>query len=73
MGKLLQTIPGPHGGNCEPPADDRVNGSLRHLSAERLNRPISAARIGCGSEERSKRVKIQQVTRTQVLALLTEG
>jgi uncharacterized protein len=56
-----------------PPSDDRANGSLRRVLAERLNVPISAVRIVAGEKSRSKRVEIQGVTRAQVLARLSKG
>jgi uncharacterized protein len=53
-----------------PPIDDRANDALRRLLAARLKVPLSAVRIAAGERSRSKRVEIQGVTATQILALL---
>jgi uncharacterized protein (TIGR00251 family) len=52
-----------------PPVDDRANEALRRLLAARLKVPLSAVRIASGERSRTKRVEIQGVTATQVLAL----
>ena len=53
-----------------PPLDDRANEALRRLLAARLKVPLSAVRIAAGERSRTKRVEIQGVTATQILALL---
>ena len=53
-----------------PPVDDRANEALRRLLATRLKVPLSAVRIAAGEHSRTKRVEIQGVTATQILALL---
>ena len=53
-----------------PPVDDRANDAVRSLLAERLNVPISAARIVSGEKSKTKRIEIAGVTRAQVLALV---
>jgi uncharacterized protein len=53
-----------------PPVDDRANEALRRLLAARLKVPLSAVRIASGERSRTKRVEIQGVTATQILALL---
>ncbi len=52
-----------------PPVDDRANEALRRLLAARLKVPLSAVRIAAGERSRTKRVEIQGVTATQILAL----
>jgi uncharacterized protein (TIGR00251 family) len=52
-----------------PPVDDRANEALRRLLAARLKVPLSAVRIASGERSRTKRVEIQGVTATQILAL----
>lgn len=53
-----------------PPVDDRANEAVRKLLAERLNVPLSAAKILSGEKSRNKRVQIAGVNRQQVLDLL---
>ena len=52
-----------------PPVDDRANEALRRLLAARLKVPLSAVKIAWGGRSRTKRVEIQGVTATQILAL----
>jgi uncharacterized protein len=52
-----------------PPVDNRANDALRRLLAASLKVPLSAVRIAAGERSRTKRVEIQGVTATQILAL----
>jgi uncharacterized protein (TIGR00251 family) len=53
-----------------PPVDDRANGALIRLLAERLNVPRSAVRIVAGGKSRTKRVEITGPHRAQVIEML---
>jgi uncharacterized protein (TIGR00251 family) len=53
-----------------PPVDDAANDALRRLLAARLKVPLCAVRIASGERSRTKRVEIQGVTATQILALV---
>jgi len=53
-----------------PPMDDRANGALTRLLAERLNVPRAAVRIVAGEKSRRKRVIVAGVKPEHVLALL---
>ncbi|HTX15765.1 MAG TPA: DUF167 domain-containing protein [Candidatus Baltobacteraceae bacterium] len=52
-----------------PPVDDRANGALIRLIAQRLNVPKSAVRIVAGEKSRTKRVEIAGARREQIIEM----
>jgi uncharacterized protein (TIGR00251 family) len=56
-----------------PPVEDRANEALRRFLAARLKIAFSAVKIAGGEKSRIKRIEVQGVTSSQVLALLTES
>ena len=68
-------IEGEHNGALKvrltaPPVDDRANGALIRLIAQRLNVPKSAVRIVGGAKSRTKRVEIAGARRAQLIELV---
>jgi uncharacterized protein (TIGR00251 family) len=71
-------IAGEHEGTIKirltaPPVDDRANEALRRFLASRLKIPFSAVRIAGGEKSRTKRIEIQGVAPSLVLALMAES